>query len=546
MLQGLDESFVLIKDMVRESNNEDADNYRQFMNQSVFAKSNFHDLIHDKSYELLQRLEVLHYIERAMSLSGNNMDKLQIGRIVGKKPSENWNEEYDKLLVIAAYKYGFGVYDFLSEDKDKRFMELFMNGKIQHQMLNERLLKIGESLKRINVSFIQKVDDSYPSEDENFEFDEEFDDDNQFSRSEKSRIFKYLVRFGIDNYEKMRNDIGLNSKPLENLKEYVEAFMQKCENGTMPHVTAVRVKTRVESMNRLRSILQLGIEFFKRAPRWRQLPQSWNSSIEFSFFQEIKNRGITAMNEIAQLDTFKTIDFPAFIFKTKSIMLRIKSLYEFSQKNWVSSKPSKPRPPVTENPSQKDAHLIAKVLNGDVKYPFKISSSSYILDIGTIVTDRPLFHTQTYIYPAGYKSTRLFSSLDDPTERVTYLSEIIDNGTETPRFRVTQEGTDHVFEGDTPTAPWAKILKKFTEKNAKKGKSISGPDAFLLKSPVTISLIQQQPGIEELENYQMKKYNLNPSHNKKKKSRAKVFEYELSDETSTSSSESEEEAENEK
>lgn len=154
-----------------------------------------------------------------------------------------------------------------------------------------------------------------------------------------------------------------------------------------------------------------------------------------------------------------------------------------------------------EKPKVKAAPIVDFSID-DFTFPFPITSTSYVLNIGEIIYDRPAFHSERYIYPAGYKSVKAYASIDNPETRANYISEIIDNGSEAPIFRVTMEGTSHVFEGSTPTAPWTNVLKEvFSQGTARRGYSVSGPEAFMFAQPKVLFLIQMLPNADKCTKY---------------------------------------------
>lgn len=48
--------------------------------------------------------------------------------------------------------------------------------------------------------------------------------------------------------------------------------------------------------------------------------------------------------------------------------------------------------------------------------------------IEQIVSDRPAFHNERYIWPVGFKSTRSYPSMVEPSRRCLYTCRIIDGG----------------------------------------------------------------------------------------------------------------------
>jgi hypothetical protein len=144
---------------------------------------------------------------------------------------------------------------------------------------------------------------------------------------------------------------------------------------------------------------------------------------------------------------------------------------------------------------------------GAPSFPIRLSSKMVVSDLGHIVTDRPGFHTDHYIYPAGFKSSRLYWSAIDPSLRVRYTSEIVDTGGQSPVFRVTMNDRPEVsFEGNSPTSPWNLIATRVMEiRGDKQGAhSLPGQKYFGLSSPVACYLIQRMDGADKCANYVMR------------------------------------------
>lgn len=73
---------------------------------------------------------------------------------------------------------------------------------------------------------------------------------------------------------------------------------------------------------------------------------------------------------------------------------------------------------------------------GQPIFPIVISPSCKVLALGSIVLDRPAFHSPSYIWPVGFQSLRAFASCKHPDQRIDYLCEILDGGA-APAFRLT-------------------------------------------------------------------------------------------------------------
>ncbi|KAI9336638.1 F/Y-rich N-terminus-domain-containing protein, partial [Zopfochytrium polystomum] len=125
-----------------------------------------------------------------------------------------------------------------------------------------------------------------------------------------------------------------------------------------------------------------------------------------------------------------------------------------------------------------------------------------ILELGTIVWDRPAYHSERYIYPVGFKSSRQYLSIVDPNATVTYTCTIVEAG-DAPKFVVTPEDApDRAAVGNSATGAWATIVKTAHQlRNREHAGGASGPDFFGLSQGVVIKLIQDVPGARQCKNY---------------------------------------------
>lgn len=149
-----------------------------------------------------------------------------------------------------------------------------------------------------------------------------------------------------------------------------------------------------------------------------------------------------------------------------------------------------------------NGRITKETLLKDVTFPFEITATTKVHSLGKIVWDRPAYHTERYVYPVGYKISRVGKSTTVPNETVVYISEILDNG-EAPLFRVHTEDGSQVFEGATPTAPWSTILKEAAKLNNTQGRSlsVSGPEMYLISNQQVYNLMLQMPDIDKCEGF---------------------------------------------
>lgn len=87
--------------------------------------------------------------------------------------------------------------------------------------------------------------------------------------------------------------------------------------------------------------------------------------------------------------------------------------------------------------SQQFVQTISIDQNGRPIYPIIMGNLS-IHDLGAIIVDRPGYHTENWIYPIGYVSTRIYANIKEPHRNCLYTCKIIDCG-EYPRFEIIPE-----------------------------------------------------------------------------------------------------------
>lgn len=143
---------------------------------------------------------------------------------------------------------------------------------------------------------------------------------------------------------------------------------------------------------------------------------------------------------------------------------------------------------------QRDRH-------GNVLFPIHLSALM-IQNLGKVIWDRPAYHTDKYIWPVGFKSTRYYTSVVNVERRCAYTSEIREGG-EAPIFVLTSEDApDQPILAQSATAAWTVIVKKVNEiKTEEQGKrvftNVSGPEYFGLAHPTVMKLISELPNAEK-------------------------------------------------
>ncbi|KAL6064802.1 F/Y-rich N-terminus-domain-containing protein [Balamuthia mandrillaris] len=146
---------------------------------------------------------------------------------------------------------------------------------------------------------------------------------------------------------------------------------------------------------------------------------------------------------------------------------------------------------------------------GNIKFPIVIGGLK-VYSLGSIVWDRKKFHAKRYIWPVGYKSTRVYPCMDDPSLKCVYTSEILD-GKDGPLFRVSPSVGGRVITASTASGAWTEIVKTVNGlKLEKTGKrlftTVSGPEMFGYSHPTIAKLIQDLPGAEKCRRYIFQEY----------------------------------------
>jgi len=138
---------------------------------------------------------------------------------------------------------------------------------------------------------------------------------------------------------------------------------------------------------------------------------------------------------------------------------------------------------------------VVKDATGLPKLPL-VLGELVVENLGTIVPRAP-YVTEKHVWPVGFLSSRLFSSMANPEKRVKYTSSIIDVG-DKPQFVVTAEDDpSNPIISPTPSGAWRTVLKKVTgngnQEESRKSVSVSGALRFGLAHPIIASLIRDLP-----------------------------------------------------
>ncbi|KAF9902063.1 hypothetical protein EC991_005375 [Linnemannia zychae] len=150
--------------------------------------------------------------------------------------------------------------------------------------------------------------------------------------------------------------------------------------------------------------------------------------------------------------------------------------------------------------------IVEKDADGNVKLPVTVGIIT-ILSIGHVVYDREAFHNDRYIWPVGYKMSRSYNSMVDPTSHTTYTCSVIDDG-EAPKFQIEAEDQPGkpIIAG-TATGAWTHIVKAANAiRKRDHSNSASGPDYFGFSNATIAKMIQDLPDVEKCSTYVMQQF----------------------------------------
>lgn len=139
--------------------------------------------------------------------------------------------------------------------------------------------------------------------------------------------------------------------------------------------------------------------------------------------------------------------------------------------------------------------------DGTPVFPIVIGTLK-VLDLGKIVYDRPAFHSDRYLLPAGYTSVRIYPSIQTPSQKCEYTCRIIDAG-EAPLFEmVAEDDPDNPVRASSSSQCHAQVLKAINKARGKIATNTgSGPDFFGYGNPTIMNLIQKLPNAEKCTKY---------------------------------------------
>ncbi|KAG0261327.1 hypothetical protein BG011_001101 [Mortierella polycephala] len=160
----------------------------------------------------------------------------------------------------------------------------------------------------------------------------------------------------------------------------------------------------------------------------------------------------------------------------------------------------------THSTKARKVQALEKDEAGKVKLPVTVGIIT-IMDLGHVVYDREAFHNERYIWPVGYKMSRLYNSMIDPQKQTTYTCSIVDDG-DAPKFQIDAEDQPGLpIIAGTATGAWTHVVKAANLiRKRDHSNSASGPDYFGFSNATIAKMIQDLPNAEKCENYIMQRF----------------------------------------
>jgi hypothetical protein len=434
----------------------------------VFADAPFCAYLRENAGPLLDRLVLLHFIAAVADAEDFDFD---FAASAPAPPAEWWRSEHDRALLRGVCAYGLGHYEFFLSDADATMRAVAARhggSALAPEVLTARVAALGPGAAEFCLS--RPLDDFLPRP--------------GWAEAEARAAVEHIDRFGVErdgagdpDPRQLRRAAALAERPAEAVREYVAAVIAEIDAGeVLPLEVRARLRVHIAVMDRLRAVAAGRTDAVLRhalahAPRWRAPGQGWTPALEQQLFSDMLRQGVHA---------FRAPAFAAFALSTPAIADRLRDLS------------AAPPPPIEDDRA-----------TAAVEFPIEITPYNRVHALGRVEWKRAAFHNERYIYPIGFKSSRLRRSMDAPAKKARWYSEIVDGG-DAPIFRVWMEGhEDQVFEGTSPTTPWTQVLKAVAtaRRNPSRVASVSGPEAFLLAQPLIMHLIEHLPNAEKCVRY---------------------------------------------
>lgn len=135
--------------------------------------------------------------------------------------------------------------------------------------------------------------------------------------------------------------------------------------------------------------------------------------------------------------------------------------------------------------------------NDCTSYPIDLGALK-ILSIGQIITERSNYHSENWIYPSGFVSTRSYNHIKNKDEKCLYTCRITENG-DFPRFEIIPEpDPEFIIAAPTPDLCHAALIQTINENTGQNLElQAQGEWFFGLSHSTVIGIVQNLPDIKK-------------------------------------------------
>ena len=445
-------------------------------------KKNFVQIISSGAQWKLVRLDALYFLNLSVTTCPNPPDGLIVPDILAQKPAEWWTEADDKALMYGVWKLGYQQYGEIT----------FSNAETPAQtMLTNRLKHLIKGLKTLYVR-LKDIDGTAT-----FNYETLRKSQNVWTKKDHKTICQALVNYGYPSAAKFREYTQLNHRDEDSIDEYVKSLLAFCEEASEGATPDLGILVDAPAQGSAVRILRR-VKLFKDA-RQRLGESAALKSDDRKLLEYIDENGIANLADSSLLvERFGKEGLEGKVLKRAKDVSRVR---EYRGPRSTSSSSHSTLLSYATPKYETDE-------NGKPKMPIRIGMSLVILNMGHVVTDRPGFHTERYLYPDGYLSERLFPSMEDPTMRVWWRSLILDDGGDGPLFRCEMKDDSSVFfEGGSPSAPWLAAVRAIEDRKrelgmvANRSLTISGPECYGLSHPIVQRIMQTMEGVDQCKRF---------------------------------------------
>ncbi|EAX93144.1 F/Y-rich N-terminus family protein [Trichomonas vaginalis G3] len=419
----------------------------------------------------IHRLNTMHFINMIVSACMNPPEGLEIGNVTAGKPADWWTEQDDRALVYGVFKNGYGNYNEIQFSQTEELQQKSLNNRIK-AIVNQKklnLIKDGSGQAAMTTT-------------------------KGWTRKEQKAVVSSICNFGYPDPIKFMSKTETILKSPEQVDEFVNNLIKYCnefkEEKDEPDASNLAEKLTFYQAMRIRKRYEL----FKAA-------REFLSKCEEGKLTKSDRRILEIFCDKGYLASLEDEEMKGLLGEDHSESKLTKKIQQMQR----SGEPHSRNGILT-------LHSFAipdykKDKNGNPIFPIKVSQNLIINSMGTVVWDRPAFHSERYLYPDGFETERLYQSCLDLDDKIWYKSSIHDTGDDTPVFRVTVPNSDLVFEGAAPSKPWLLVIKAIEDLKREQGlaanrsMTISGPDQYGLTNNLVMHLMRDMPGAEKCSRY---------------------------------------------